>query len=82
MIASVYTAKSNMTKKVGNLLLDLLLNLKLKTMKTKITQIDIMKANRKGSREAALEFSPGFVSTHKVHKSKKTYSRKNARIEL
>jgi len=38
--------------------------------------IDYIKANRKGSREASLEDATGFVSTHKVHKSKKTYSRK------
>ena len=36
-----------------------------------------LKANRKGSRDAELEFSTGFVSKHKVHKSKKTYNRKS-----
>ena len=34
-------------------------------------------ANRKGSRDAELENSPGFKSVHKVHKSKKTYNRKS-----
>ncbi len=35
-----------------------------------------LKANRKGSREAELDGLTGFTSKHKVHKSKKTYSRK------
>lgn len=38
---------------------------------------DYIKANRKGSRDAELEFSNGWVCKHKIHKSKKTYSRKN-----
>jgi len=38
--------------------------------------IDYIKANRKGSREAELENSTGWKSTHKVHESKKTYTRK------
>ena len=38
--------------------------------------IDYIKSNRKGSREAELEFSTGFSSKHKIHKSKKTYTRK------
>jgi len=38
--------------------------------------IDYIKANRKGSRDAELENATGFISIHKVHKSKKTYSRK------
>ena len=42
-------------------------------MKTKTT--DYVKANRRGSREAELEFSTGWTSKHKVHKSKKTYDR-------
>ena len=37
---------------------------------------DYIKANRKGSREAELSFEYGWKSTHKVHKSKKIYSRK------
>jgi hypothetical protein len=43
-------------------------------MKTTIT--DYVKANRKGSREAELMNSTGWVSVHKVHKSKKQYDRK------
>jgi len=41
------------------------------------TTIDYIKANRKGSRDAALENSTGFTAIRKVHKSKKTYSRKD-----
>lgn len=37
---------------------------------------DYIRANRKGSREAELENSTGWSATHKIHKSKKTYSRK------
>lgn len=37
---------------------------------------DYIKANRKGSREAELEYETGFVSKHKIHKSKKIYNRK------
>jgi len=36
-----------------------------------------VRASRKGSRDAELEDSTGWVATHKVHKSKKTYERKN-----
>lgn len=50
---------------------------KTRIMKLKITKEDILKANRKGSREAESENSIGFVSKHKVHRSKETYSRKN-----
>lgn len=42
----------------------------------RITETDYIKANRKGSREAELEFSTGFKSTHRIHTNKKTYSRK------
>jgi len=38
---------------------------------------DYVKANRKGSRLAELEDSTGWVSKKKIHKSVKTYSRKN-----
>ena len=38
--------------------------------------MDILKANRKGSRDAELENSTGWVSTHKVHKSENIYCRK------
>ena len=47
-------------------------------MKTKLNYtIDTyIKANRKGSREAELEVSSGWVAKHKIHKSKKQYNRK------
>lgn len=38
-------------------------------------QLDYIKAARKGSREAELD--NGFTSKHFIHKSKKTYTRKN-----
>ena len=37
---------------------------------------DYIKANRRGSREAELENSTGFVAVRKLHRSKKTYIRK------
>ena len=43
---------------------------------------DIIKAVRKGNREAQFEiFGPGFHSFHKIAKSKKVYSRKNYKIK-
>lgn len=45
-------------------------------MKKNIKNIDTIKANRKGSRDAELENSIGWKSIHKIHPSKKTYSRK------
>ena len=36
-----------------------------------ISQEQIRKAEKKGSRDASLENSTGWVSTHKVHKGKK-----------
>ena len=48
--------------------------------KTKIGVITIeqqIKAIKKANREAELEQSPGWTATNKVHKSDKTYSRKN-----
>lgn len=48
----------------------------------RFTQKDMIKANRIGSREASIENSIGFVSSHKVHKSKKVYSRKNYKIDV
>ena len=42
----------------------------------KFTKEDSIKLNRKISREISLENSTGWVSTHKVHKSDKTYNRK------
>lgn len=38
--------------------------------------IDYIKANRRGSREAELENSTGWKSVSSTHKSKKTYTRK------
>ena len=35
-----------------------------------------IKANRKGSRDAELEDSTGWTAVRKVHRSKKTYTRK------
>ena len=42
----------------------------------KITKEDYIKANKKADREISIEDSTGFVSTHKIHKSKKSYTRK------
>jgi len=42
----------------------------------KTTKLDYIKANRRGSRDAELENSTGWKSTHKIHKSENTYSRK------
>jgi len=42
-----------------------------------ITQEDYLKANRIGSRLAELENQSGFKSMHKVHKTKKSYNRKD-----
>lgn len=39
-------------------------------------QSDYIKACRKGSRDAELEDSTGFKTSHKIHKSVKNYSRK------
>lgn len=46
-----------------------------KPSKKETTEMYI-KANKKGSRDAEIENATGFISTHKVHKSKKSYSRK------
>jgi len=42
----------------------------------KETTLEVVKANRKGSREAALEGLTGFTAGDKVFKSKKEYKRK------
>jgi hypothetical protein len=48
----------------------------LKTKKTsKQKVIDLVKANKKGLRDAQLESSPGFAAVDKIHKSKKAYKR-------
>jgi hypothetical protein len=39
-------------------------------------ELDYVKANRRGSREAELENSTGFKSGHSAHKNKKQYCRK------
>ena len=41
-----------------------------------MNQLDYIKANRKGSRDAQLEREAGWVAVKKVHKSNKTYTRK------
>lgn len=46
-------------------------------MKKKYKNMDIIKANRKGSRDAEIECSTGWKAVRKVHKSKRTYTRKN-----
>ena len=39
--------------------------------------MDYIKANRRGSRDAELEFSNGWASKSVAHKSKKNYTRKS-----
>lgn len=55
------------------------MNKKNKTMKkNKITEQDYIKINRALSRVEEMEtLGPGFHSKNKIHKSKKTYSRKD-----
>jgi len=47
-----------------------------KNIKT-ITLDDFMKANRHGEWMALSENERGFVSKHKIHRSKKSYNRKS-----
>lgn len=50
---------------------------KKKSNMTKATTMDAIKAMRRGGREADRElFGPGFHSFDRLHKSKKTYTRK------
>ena len=43
----------------------------------KTTNLDTIKAMRRGGREAEIELlGPGFHSFYRLHKSKKTYTRK------
>jgi hypothetical protein len=42
----------------------------------RVTKSDIMKANKKASREMNLENSTGWVCVRKSHKSEKDYNRK------
>ena len=46
-----------------------------------MNQMDYIKANRRGAREAQLENENGWVSSHKVHKSNKNYTRKQKHKE-
>ena len=41
-----------------------------------MNQMDYIKANRKGSRDAELEREAGWTAVRKVHGSKKNYTRK------
>lgn len=50
--------------------------LSLNTHIMKVRKFDYIKANRKGSREAELENQTGWSAKDKVHKSSRTYSRK------
>jgi len=43
----------------------------------KITKAQIIKNNKKISREIELEKNGGWTAKNKIHKSDKTYSRKN-----
>lgn len=45
-------------------------------MKTRITQNDYIKVNRKLSREMEIALYAHPIPQHKIHKSKKLYSRK------
>jgi hypothetical protein len=48
-----------------------------KRKKAKEATMDVIKAVRRGNREAEMDlFGPGFRSRRSVHKSKKTYTRK------
>jgi len=49
---------------------------KFKKLSKAENELNYIKANRKGSRDAELENASGFSTKHKVHKSQKTYSRK------
>jgi len=48
-----------------------------RNIKKTITMNDILKATRHGEWMATNENECGFVSKHKVHKSKKNYTRKS-----
>jgi hypothetical protein len=47
-----------------------------KKNKKSISTLEVVKASRRGSREAELENSTGFIAIHKTHRSKKSYFRK------
>ena len=46
-------------------------------MKPKDKHKDYIKASRKGSRDAELENSSGWKAIRKIHRSKRTYNRKD-----
>lgn len=48
----------------------------------KITIADYIKAVKRADREIQLENNIGWISTNKIHKSKKIYSRKNKKNYL
>ena len=49
----------------------------MKKKTNRITNLDAVKAMRRGNREAQQELlGPGFHATSRIHKSKKTYTRK------
>lgn len=52
---------------------------KKRNKKTKVNSMDdVIKAMRRGNREGEQEvLGPGFHSTNRVHRSKKTYTRKS-----
>ena len=51
--------------------------MKRKKKKLPVNLADLVKASRKGSREGEQEMlGPGFHSTNRIHRSKKTYTRK------
>lgn len=51
--------------------------MKRKKKKKQPVNLDALKAMRRGSREGEQELlGPGFHSSHRVHRSKKTYTRK------
>jgi hypothetical protein len=50
-------------------------------MKPKDKHKDYIKANRRGSRDAELENSSGWKAVRKIHRSKRTYTRKDKHKE-
>ncbi len=54
----------------------------MKTKQIKPSQDDVVKANRRGARDAELENETGFKSSKKVHKTLKAYSKKDRRQKI
>lgn len=50
---------------------------KKKKTKKEVSLDMYLKANKRGSREAELEFATGFRTVHKAHKTAKDYKRKD-----